>query len=187
MEGNSNDAQNNWIPLHETITNLCNRGRFLRDGQTPRKEADSHKLDESSMRCFSLEQTCKDEMHRMKSAKERTFNGLMNEDRVHEQEFSNGQAKLLINGKNALNIFFLPSNNLMDCIPTVLRHMSSFAVKHFKIRRTTSSGKSSSEPLVRARVGIRIRSLIFQPFTEKSEYRKKEVTKIYVKRAKAKI
>ena len=111
----------------------------------------------------------------------------MNEDRVHEQEFSNGQAKLLINGKNALNIFFLPSNNLMDCIPTVLRHMSSFAVKNFKIRRTTSSGKSSSEPLVRARVGIRVRSLIFHHFTEKSEYQKKEVTRIYVKRAKDKI
>ena len=99
MEGNSNDAQSNRIPLHETITNLCNRGRFLYDGQTPRKEADSHKLDESSMRCFSLEQTCKDEMYRMNSAEERTFNGLMNEDRVHEQEFSNGRAKFLINGK----------------------------------------------------------------------------------------
>ena len=75
----------------------------------------------------------------------------------------------------------------MGFIPTILKHMSSFAVKHFKIRRTTSSGKSSSEPLVRARVGIRIRSLIFQHFTEKLEYQKKEVTRIYVKRAKAKI
>lgn len=54
--------------------------------------------------------------------------------------------------------------------------MSSFAVKRFRIRSTTSSGnKSSSEPRVRARVGIRVRSFIVRRFTENLQIQRKDV------------
>lgn len=58
-------------------TNLWRRGRFLSDGQTPRKEAEIQRLDDSSTSILSLEQTYKMEKIKLgnQQQNERSING----------------------------------------------------------------------------------------------------------------
>lgn len=131
----------------------------MSDGQTPRNDADIQRVGESSITLFNLEQTCKKDKYtqRMKSTTKRTFNGLT---KTASSTFQRSRKPCHFRQK--VNIFLIHSAETKVCIPTILKHISSLAVKRFKMRRTTSSGKASSEHREgRARVGILFRSFIF--------------------------
>lgn len=153
--------------IKQSTANLWRRGRFLCDGQTPRKDADTHRLDDSSISCFNLEHTWKRRKYENEISNE-TNDYMLTVTVWPARPWASSfqRSRNLENFKiNKLKTLRFKLNNQRICrILTILRPISSFAVKRFKMRRTTSSGRASSEH--RARGGIRVRSLIFRMYSE---------------------